>query len=46
LYEVSASDTFTLTAVPLLLLAVALMACYIPAQRAARVDPSVTLRSE
>jgi putative ABC transport system permease protein len=46
LYEVSASDTFTLTAVPLLLLAVALMACYIPAQRAARVAPAVTLRSE
>jgi ABC-type lipoprotein release transport system permease subunit len=35
-----------LTAVPLLLLAVALAACYIPARRGARIDAAATLRAE
>ncbi len=39
LYEVSATDPLTLAAVSLLLLAVALAASYLPARRAARVDP-------
>ena len=41
---VSAIDTATFAGVTLLLSAVALVACFIPAMRAARVDPGVTLR--
>ncbi len=39
LYEVSATDPVTLTAVSILLLATSLGACYVPARRAARVGP-------
>ncbi len=45
LYGVKASDPVTLLAVPAILAAVSLLACWLPARRAARLNPAVTLKS-
>jgi putative ABC transport system permease protein len=46
LFEVEPSDPATFMVIAVLLLAIAVIACYLPARRAARVDPLLALRAE
>jgi putative ABC transport system permease protein len=46
LYGVESSDPLTLVGVSFVLIITAILACYIPARRAARLDPAIALRNE
>ena len=46
LYDTRSYDPLTFVAVPVLLAAVSLCACYLPSRKAATVDPVVALRAE
>jgi len=46
LFETNARDPFTLISISILLLLVAMLACYLPARRAMRVDPILALRHD
>jgi ABC-type lipoprotein release transport system permease subunit len=45
LYRVQPTDPATFVAVSLILIAVALLACYVPARKAMKVDPLIALRA-
>jgi ABC-type antimicrobial peptide transport system permease subunit len=46
LYGVTASDPLTFAAIALLVVGIALLAAYVPARRAARIDPTEALRAD
>jgi putative ABC transport system permease protein len=46
LFEVSATDPATFVLIPAVLIAVAFVACWLPARRATRIDPVIALRTE
>ena len=46
LFGVTPTDVVTFASVPLVLCAVAMLACYLPARRAAKLDPMQALRAE
>jgi putative ABC transport system permease protein len=46
LFNVSATNPATFAAIALLIIAVALLACFVPARRATKVDPLVAFRCE
>jgi len=46
LFGVTPTDAVTFAVVPVLIVAVAMMACYVPVRRATRIDPLTALRYE
>jgi putative ABC transport system permease protein len=45
LFDVTPHDPITLVGVGLIMASIGLLACWIPARRAARIDPAITMRS-